>query len=66
MVEPRYRKKDGSPVEHGICIMPDVWEQTFTVVVRSQTPVNEGRLAALLATKFDADVKLTDSVCTVR
>ena len=64
-VETNYVYKDGTPFPTGYCAMPEVYERTFTVKIRSQRLLTEEQVKELLTVRFEADVSLTASTCTV-
>ena len=58
---------DGTPFPPGWCAMPDHYETTFTVVVRSLRPVSAGGLKAIIERQYEVtSISATAETCVVQ
>lgn len=66
-METKYIKSDGSPVPRGHCVLPDHWETTIVVKLRTLTPPSPDMVKGLLQTKYEVtDLKVTAQTCVVK
>lgn len=66
-IETEYQDKDGNPVDPGKRIVPDHYHQTFTVTIRTLTPISDGGLTDLIQKRWEVTAcHQTKKVATVQ
>ena len=66
MPEAKYIYRDGTTVPQGVCMVPDHWNQTFVITIRSMRHLSTEAVKEQLQKKWEVvAIDLTADTCVV-